>query len=102
MKKDVKKKIIVGSDAEENEKEAGEEKMEEGGEEVEEENKKAEQDEQQRKEEDEKKRKEEERKKRREEEEQEAEAMSSPRTSRRATLASSAPDQVLKLKFYLI
>merc|ERR1719222_1038779 len=59
--------------------------MGEGGEEGEEENKKAEQDEQQRKEE--------ERKKRREEEQQEAEAMSSPRTSRRATLASSAADQ---------
>ena len=94
-----KKKIIVGSDADENEKEGGEEgvDMEVDGEDK----KKKEDDEQQEKkeEEEEKKRKEEERKRREDEEkEQEAEAMSSPRTSRRATVASSPPDQVIQLK----
>ena len=92
-----KKKIIVGSDADENEKEGGEEKENDGEEDGE--DKKGqdkEQEEQEKREDEEKKRKEEERKKRKEEEEreQEAEAMSSPRTSRRATAASTTPDQV--------
>ena len=96
-----KKKIIVGSDADENEKEGGEEKENDGEEDGEDKKGQDKEQEEQKREDEEKKRKEEERKKRKEEEEreQEAEAMSSPRTSRRATAASTTPDQVVYCLF---